>query len=315
MSKSIISFSKGADNSPVVSTLIYDKENTMATIENFATVSYTSGGVTETKVSNLAEIGLNSAVTLTKSVLGETYGEDSVLTYILTVTNTSSSEITNVSIRDDLGTFTSGTLELTPLTYTPPALLLVDGTDSSASLTTDSSVPGGLTFSFPSLPAGATANIVYRATVNEFAPLELSSTITNTATLESDSDCAEGTASETVTVAEAANVSVFKQMSPNPVVCGDLVTYTIRIYNYGNIPAENVQLTDNFDPAPTNITVSRDGTLLAATDYTYENGLLTIPATDAQNIIVPAATFVRDAESGVVSVVPGMIEYVITGRI
>jgi uncharacterized repeat protein (TIGR01451 family) len=193
--------------------------------------------------------------------------------------------------------------------------LLIDGVDSSATLSVDSSIPSSLTFSFPSLPAGATANIVYRATVNDFAPLDLGSTITNTATFESDSDCADGTASANVTVAEAANVSVFKQMSPNPVVCGDLVTYTIRIYNYGNIPAENVQLTDNFDPAPTNITVSRDGTVLNATDYTYENGLLTIPATDTQNVSVPAATFVRDPDSGIVSVIPGMIEYVITGRI
>jgi uncharacterized repeat protein (TIGR01451 family) len=287
----------------------------MATIENFATVSYTSGGVTETKVSNLAEIGLNSAVSLSKTILGNTYGENAILTYILTAINTSSSEITNIVITDDLGSFTVGTAELTPLTYTPPALLLIDGIDSSATLSVDSSIPSSLTFSFPSLPAGATANIVYRATVNDFAPLDLGSTITNTATFESDSDCADGTASANVTVAEAANVSVFKQMSPNPVVCGDLVTYTIRIYNYGNIPAENVQLTDNFDPAPTNITVSRDGTVLNATDYTYENGLLTIPATDTQNVSVPAATFVRDPDSGVVSVIPGMIEYVITGRI
>lgn len=287
----------------------------MATIENFATVSYTSGGVTETKVSNLAEIGLNSAVSLSKTILGNTYGENAILTYILTAINTSSSEITNIVITDDLGSFTVGTAELTPLTYTPPALLLIDGVDSSATLSVDSSIPSSLTFSFPSLPAGATANIVYRATVNDFAPLDLGSTITNTATFESDSDCADGTASANVTVAEAANVSVFKQMSPNPVVCGDLVTYTIRIYNYGNIPAENVQLTDNFDPAPTNITVSRDGTVLNATDYTYENGLLTIPATDTQNVSVPAATFVRDPDSGVVSVIPGMIEYVITGRI
>ena len=288
----------------------------MATIENFATVSYTSGGVTETKVSNLAEIGLNSSVTLTKTALGETYGEDAVLTYILTVINTSSAAIGNVVITDDLGTFTSGTLELTPLTYTPPALLLINGQDTGAQLTVDSSTAGSVVFSFPSLPAGAIANIVYRATVNEFAPLELDSTIVNTATLDSDSDCAEGTATETVTVAEAANVSVFKQMSPNPVVCGDLVTYTIRIYNYGNIPAENVVLTDRFDPAPTDISVSRDGVLLVATDYTYENGLLTVPAqAGGDDVTVPAATFTRDATTGVVAVTPGMVEYVITGRI
>lgn len=287
----------------------------MATIENFATVSYTSGGVAETKVSNLAEIGLNSAVTLTKTSLGEVYGEDSVLTYILTIINTSSSPIGNLSITDDLGTFTFGAIELTPLTYTAPALLLINGQDASAQLTVDSSTASAVTFSFPTLPAGATANIVYRATVNEYAPLEIGSTVVNTATLQSDSDCAEGTASDTVTVLEGANVSVFKQMSPNPVVCGDLVTYTVRIYNYGNIPAENVTLTDNFDPAPSGITVTRDGVLLDPASYSYENGLLTVPTGTADDVTVPAATFTRDATTGIVSVTPGIMEYVITGTI
>jgi spore protease len=42
----------------------------MATIENFATVSYTSGGVAATTVSNTAEIELTSSVALTKETLG-----------------------------------------------------------------------------------------------------------------------------------------------------------------------------------------------------------------------------------------------------
>ena len=287
----------------------------MATIENFATVSYTSGGVTETKVSNLAEIGLESAISFTKTTLGETYGEDEVVTYILSMTNTSTSAITNVSITDDLGTFVFGTLELTPLTYAPPALLLIDGQDVSAQLTVDTATAGSLVFSFPTLPAGATANIVYRAAVNEYAPLDVDAGITNTATLTSDSDCADGTASATITAVSAANVSVFKQMSPNPVICGDTVTYTIRIYNYGNIAAENVVLTDTFNPAPTNITVSRDGTLLPANEYSYVDGTLTVPAGTTTAVSVPAATFVRDATTGIVTVTPGMIEYTITGTI
>ena len=287
----------------------------MATIENFATVSYTSGGVTETKVSNLAEIGLESAISFTKTTLGETYGEDEVITYILSMTNTSTSAITNVSITDDLGTFVFGTLELTPLTYAPPALLLIDGQDVSAQLTVDTATAGSLVFSFPTLPAGATANIVYRAAVNEYAPLDVDAGITNTATLTSDSDCADGTASATITAVSAANVSVFKQMSPNPVICGDTVTYTIRIYNYGNIAAENVVLTDTFNPAPTNITVSRDGTLLPANDYSYVDGTLTVPAGTTTAVSVPGATFVRDATTGIVTVTPGMIEYTITGTI
>ena len=206
-------------------------------------------------------------------------------------------------------------LELTPLSYAPPALLLINGQDVSGQLSVDSTSPATLLFSFASLPAGATANIVYRASVNEYAPLELGASIENTATLTSDSDCADGTASATVNAIAAANVSVFKQMSPNPVVCGDTVTYTIRIYNYGNIDAENVILSDTFNPAPDNITVSRNGVLLLESDYTYANGTLTVPSTATNPVTVPAATFVRDANTGIVTVTPGTVEYIITGTI
>ena len=287
----------------------------MATIENFATVSYTSGGVTETKVSNLAEIGLESAISFAKTTLGDTYSEDSVITYILSITNTSANTVSNIEITDDLGSFVFGTIELTPLGYTAPALLLIDGQDVSAQLTVDDTTAGSLVFSFPTLPAGATANVVYRASVNEFAPLDLNSAIVNTATLTSDSDCADGSASATVTAASAANVSVFKQMAPNPVVCGDVVTYTIRIYNYGNIPAEDVVLTDTFNPAPDTITVSKDGVLLGGSEYSYVGGTLTTPVGTGTPVSVPAATFTRDSETGILNVTPGVVEYVITGQI
>ena len=290
-------------------------EEPMAIIENFATVSYSAGGVTETRVSNLAEIGLESAISLTKSTLGGNYSEDSVITYIISITNTSTSPVSNVTVTDDLGRFVFGTLELIPLTYAPPALLLINGQDVSTQLTVESGADGSLVFGFPTLPAGATANIVYRAAVNEFASPDVDSTITNTATLTSDSDCADGSASATITALSAPNVSVLKQMSPNPVVCGDTVTYTIRIYNYGNTAAENVVLSDTFSPAPDIISITRDGVALVATDYTYINGTLTIPATDTSNVTVPAASFVRDANTGVVTVIPGIVEYVITGTI
>ncbi|MBE6550311.1 MAG: isopeptide-forming domain-containing fimbrial protein [Ruminococcaceae bacterium] len=285
----------------------------MPTIENFATVRYTSGGVAASTVSNIAQIDLVSSVTFNKRTVGSTYSEGDTVTYIMTVSNTSSTPLNTVSITDNLGTFTSQMGELTPLTFVGPAILLVDGQDASANLTTDSTDPSQVVFTIPALAAGATANIIYTARVNEFAPLELDSAIVNEATLTSDSDCADGSASATVTVAPAADVSIFKQMSPNPVVCGDTVTYTIRLYNYGNIDAENVQLIDVFDPIPTNITVSRNGVLLEGTAYLYENGTLTVPATATDTI--PAATFTRDATTGEVVVTPGTVEYVITGVI
>lgn len=287
----------------------------MPSIENFATVSYTSGGITETRVSNIAEISIESAVGFTKTSLGNTYNDNSILTYILTVTNSSGSDITVSTITDNLGTYAFGATELTPLEYVAPAVLLINGQNVSTQLGVDASTQGSLIFTIPTIPAGTTANIIYKAQVNDFAPLALNSTIVNTSTFESNSECADTTASATVSVANAANISIIKQMCPNPVICGDTITYTIKIYNYGNTAAENVVLTDDFNPAPTNITVSRDGVLLLGTDYTYIDGTLTVPATASSPVTVPAATFVQDPVTGIISITPGVVEYTITGTI
>lgn len=287
----------------------------MPSIENFATVSYTSGGITETKVSNIAEISVESAVGFTKTSLGNTYTDNSVLTYILTVTNSSGSEVSGSTITDNLGTYTFGTTELTPLEYVSPAVLLINGQDVSAQLGVNSSVSGSLIFTIPTIPAGATANIIYKAQINDYAPLALNSTIVNTSTFESNSECADTSASATVSVANAANISIIKQMCPNPVICGDTLTYTIKIYNYGNTAAENVFLTDDFNPAPANITVSRDGILLVGTDYSYVNGTLTVPSATAASVTVPPATFNQDPVTGIITITPSVVEYTITGTI
>ena len=287
----------------------------MPSIENFATVRYTSGGITETKISNIAEISVESAVGFTKTSLGSTYSDNSILTYILTVTNSSGSVINGSTITDNLGTYVFGATELTPLEYVAPAVLLINGQDISAQLGVDASVPGNLTFTIPTIPAGATANIIYKAQVNDFAPLAVNSTIINTSTFESNSECADSTASSTVSVANAANIQIIKQMCPNPVICGDTITYTIKIYNYGNTSAENVVLTDDFNPAPTNITVSRDGIMLLGTDYTYVNGTLTVPSASGGIISVPPATFSQDPTTGIITVTPSIVEYTVTGII
>lgn len=287
----------------------------MPTIENFATVSYTSGGVAATKNSNLAEIELDSSLGFSKATLGTTYSSGAPVTYVLSVTNNSTATVTELTVTDDLGTFTEGATELTPLTFLSPALLLINGQDSTALLTTDATSPNAVVFTFPSLAPGETANIIYNATPNSYAPLVQASTITNSATLQSNSDCADGEASTTVTVSSAADIEVIKSMCPNPVVCGDTITYTVKIYNYGNIDAEDVVLTDTFNPAPTNITVSRNGVILTPDTYTYTDGTLTVPVQATAGDTVPAATFVRNPETGEVTTIPGLVEYVISGTI
>ncbi len=287
----------------------------MPTIENFATVNYTSGGVAATRTSNLAEIELTSSLNFTKTTLGTTYTANTPITNILSVTNTSASPVTNIVITDDLGTFTFGAGELTPLTYVEPARLLINGQDATAQLGVNTDNTDSIEFTIPSLAPGATANIVYNTLPNQYAPLGATDSISTTAALTSDSDCADGSADAVVTPATAADIDVVKTMSPNPVVCGDTVTYTIRIYNYGNTPAEDVRLTDTFTPAPENITVSRNGIALLNTEFSYVDGTLTAPIATATGDTVPAATSTRDATSGVVTLVPGLVEYVITGTI
>jgi uncharacterized repeat protein (TIGR01451 family) len=116
-------------------------------------------------------------------------------------------------------------------------------------------------------------------------------------------------------VEETANIEVVKSMCPNPIVCGDIVTYTIRIYNYGNTAAENVVITDTFSPIPDNITVYRNGVVVPETNYTFIGGTLTVPATSTDGDTIPAATYIQDPTTGEFTTIPGIVEYVITGTI
>ena len=42
----------------------------------------------------------------------------------------------------------------------------------------------------------------------------------------------------TILVENYANLSILKEMSPNPIADGDTITYTFTIHNYGNTPAD-----------------------------------------------------------------------------
>lgn len=62
--------------------------------------------------------------------------------------------------------------------------------------------------------------MVYRATPNMYAPLETDSTITNTASWLATGITEPTADTNTVTVEEAAKVTITKAMSPDPITTG-----------------------------------------------------------------------------------------------
>ncbi len=289
------------------------------TITNRATVSYTANGTAGSAVSNLASTTLQGPLAVTKASMESVYRAGSRLTYIVTLENTSSAQLTNVTLTDNLGTFsytpesTGTAVSVTPLTYTGPAKYYINGV-FSANLT-PTSTDSTLTFTIPTLPANATGLIVYDVTANSNAPLATESEITNTVSATAGTVLDPVTAQNTVAADSYADVRIIKSMSPDPVIEGSNITYTFTIYNYGNTDAASLVLTDTFSPAPAApLTVTLNGDTVSSTEYTYQNGVFTYPAASGNTVTVPAATFATSA-TGAVSVTPGTAVITVTGII
>ena len=285
----------------------------MAEITNRASLTYSYGDSTVSQVlSNLASVTLNGAITGSKTSLGSTYRSGEDITYVITIQNTSSVAKTAVQVSDNLGTYiVSGATTATPLTYVGPTELFVNGTPSGE--LTPNVTATNIVFTIPTIPAGGNVVLVYRVSVNEYAPLETGSTITNTASYIGDEGCNDFSVDDTITVEDFADVRIFKAMSPNPIVCGSPITYTFTLYNYGNTEATNVTLTDTFSPYPATITVTLDGATVDASDYTYSDGTFTF-RTGATPLTLPPATF-ETAANGSVTVTPSVTTITVTGII
>ena len=289
----------------------------MATIiTNRATVNYNSGTAAAVAFSNTTSTVLNGSLSITKYSLSSGYRTGQELTYIITVTNNRSTPAQTVSVTDNLGTFTDGTITVTPLTYVGTAQLFINGafvSDLDALVGTDN-----VLFEIASIPAGGTAQIFYRARVNEFACANVGAEIINNACVDYVCDCACDELicdSFTLPVEEYADITVAKSVCPNPVTCGERLNYVIDIYNNGNIDASDIVITDVFDPALEGITVSLNGTALLADGYSYVGGVLTISSATGTAITVPAAVCTRDQTTGIATITPGKISVAVSGTL
>lgn len=284
----------------------------MATFFNQATLSYNN----TTTNSNIVSGELVEVLSADKTATDTSYEPGDLITYIITLVNSGTAAYTNLTLSDDLGTYTLNTATLTPLTYVAGSLrYFLNGV-----LQTTPTVTAGppLTVTGITVPAGGNATLIYEARVNEYASPETTGSITNTATITGDGLSTSLTAEQTISSADTAQLSISKSVSPETISENGQLTYTFVIQNTGNTAAEatdNVAVTDTFNPVLSNITVTYNGTAWTApTDYTYNTstGLFqTVPG----QITIPAATYTQDSATGAWNVTPGSAVIKVTGTV
>ncbi len=165
------------------------------------------------------------------------------LTYTITVTNPGPSDAQTVSVADIL----------------PVGLTLVSATPSSGSWLAPNWTVG-------TLAAGSSVTMILVGNVN--ANVADGAVIANTATVTStttDPVPGNNTATETTDVDASADLSIAKSDSPDPVIAGQNLTYTIVVTNLGTSDAQNVLVSDPLPVGLSYVSNTGGGTYSAST--------------------------------------------------
>ena len=284
----------------------------MASFTNQATLSY--NGLTV--ASNVVTGQVISPLTLTKTADAADYAPGEDITYVVSVVNDGSVTYEGLTLTDDLGGYAVGTGNAYPLAYVEGSVrYFINGVLQSAPTVT----PGPpLAITGISVPAGGNAMLVYGAAVTAAAPLTAGSAVTNTVSLTGTGLNTPLEASAVVNVRTGAELSIVKSLYPATVAENGQLTYTFLIQNRGNEAAgaeAGIAVSDLFDPALADVTVSLNGQPLAlTTGYTYDAAsgqFNTVPGV----VTVPAATYAQTASTGDWIVTPGETTLTVTGTV
>lgn len=284
----------------------------MALFTNQASLSY-NGGV---MMSNVVTGQLLDVLSSTKTAVDSTYTSGDNITYVISIVNTGSTAFNGLTVTASLGSYSFGSTTLTPLTYVPNSVLYFVNGIQQTTLNVTAGPP--LVITGVNVPAGGNITIIYEASVNQYAPLSLNSTIVNTAVVSGPTLNEAITVSATVISGTDPTLSISKAVSPSTVTENSELTYTFVIQNAGNTEvtaAEALSLTDTLDPILNPISVTFNGAAWTeGVNYTY-NSATGVFTTIAGQITVPAATFTQDQSIGVWTVTPGVTVLTITGTV
>ena len=212
-------------------------------------------------------------LSMAKSVTPNPLVAGAPATYTLTATNNGLSDAQNVLITDSV----------------PAGLTIVSANPSLGSCTvTGQNVACGA--------ATVQANSTFTVTLITKVAASATGSISNTAAVSSPTDSTPGnnSATSTAPVNQTAHLVMTKTASPDPIVAGAAVTYTLSIVNNGPSDALNTVVTD---PLPTGFAVFSNGISSTgnvcpqqdqATTVTCSFG--TIPAGTARTLQITAST-------------------------
>ena len=283
----------------------------MATFTNQAQLSY-NNTVTN---SNIAVGEILEVLTVSKTAVVDEYTQNDTVTYVVQLINSGDTALNGMTVTDDLGAYTFDTLNLVPLTYVADSVKYFSNGVLQAAPVTEAGPP--LVISGITVPANGNATIVYEAQANEFAPLAVGSQVENQVTV-TGGGVTPVTATEVITTASGAALSINKSVNPVPVTENGRLTYTFTIQNTGNeevVATDNAFITDTFDPILSDLVVTFNGTAWAeTTNYTYDETTGQF-ATVAGQITVPAATYVQDPTTGAWTITPGVSILTVTGTV
>ena len=284
----------------------------MLTFTNQAALSYRN----RVRYSNLTTGQIADTLTVAKEALTGTYGPGGDVTYVVRLANNGTAPLTDLTLTDDLGGYAFGGGTVYPLSYVADSLRLYVNGALQPAPTVVAGPP--LVVSGVTVPAGGNALVVYEAAVTEYAAPGADGTVTNTVTATGAGLAAPVTAAATLSAQSGPELTIAKGLSPETVGADRQVTDTFTIENRGNAataPADNVIVTDTFDPVLSNITVTLNGASLApAGNYTYDEST-GVFSTEAGAVSVPAATFTQDPATGVYTAEPGEAVLTVTGTI
>ena len=283
----------------------------MAIFTNQATLSYNNTVTT----SNVTTGELLEVLSVTKTALDATYTPGDTVVYVVNLANTGPTAFTGLTVTDDLGAYAFDGGSVSPLDYVDGSLRYFVGgvlQPTPTVTTADTLVVDGI-----SVPAGGNALLVYEARLNQYAPADTAGSITNTATVTGSGLSVPLSDTATITAAAEPSLTISKSLCPQTVTENGQLTYTFVLQNSGNTAAvatDNAVITDTFDPALSDLTVTFNGTVWTeGVEYTYDEatGLFaTIPGA----VTVPAATYTQ-SESGAWVIVPGTSTLTVTGTV